>query len=341
MTDAPSSSSTEAPVPSRPPTLRERWARRPPGLGLWVGAGLLGVYLVAALSALIVFRGSLDQLSENSAWVPPFNPLGPSWTHPFGVMPGFGTDLFRALWQATPWDLSIVAAILAIDSTIGILLGAVAGLGEGGVVDGIVTFVGDSLGSIPSFFLVIVIFAGLATVSPKSVGIPVFVALFGVILWPTTARTVREQARAVSHEPFVEASRACGASRPRILFRHILPNSVAPVLAQIPLDVAPIFFVLSVFPWFINCQAPISLRNPGGHPGPFLAPILPPYSPLPSVSFPEWGFLLGFGTCEGFSFPGGFSYWWMYLFPLLAIVGLGLAIGLVCDGIARWRQFDR
>ncbi|MGA7649671.1 MAG: hypothetical protein WBW40_03060, partial [Thermoplasmata archaeon] len=61
----------------------------------------------------------------------------------------------------------------------------------------------------------------------------------------------------------------------------------------------------------------------------------------PSGSFPEWGYLLGFGTCEGTSFPGSFDYWWMYVFPLLAIVGLGVAIGLVCDGIERWRRLER
>jgi len=80
---------------------------------------------------------------------------------------------------------------------------------------------------------------------------------------------------------------------------------------------------------------------PYSPPTPYLVPYLPFFSPLPSSSFPEWGYLLGFGTCEGFSFPGGFNYWWMYLFPLLAIVGLGLAIGLLCDGIERWRHFDR
>ena len=336
------SGAIEPPPPPSRPSLRERWARRPPSLGFLVGAGMLAVYLVAALTALVVFRSSLDQLPQNVAWVPPYNPIGPSDAHLFGIMPGFGTDLFRAVWQATPWDLGIVAGILAIDVFLGFFLGAIAGLDEGGLVDGVVTFVGDSVASIPTFILAVVVFAGLLTVAPQAVGLPVFVAVFGVILWPTMARTVRERARIVAHQPYIEAARASGASFPRILVRHILPNSLGPVLAQLPLDVAPIFFVLSAFPWYYNCQLP------GGHPTPphtppvnYLVPVLPFFSPLPSSSFPEWGFLLGFGTCEGFSFPGGFDYWWMYLFPLLAIVGLGVALGLVCDGIERWRQFDR
>jgi peptide/nickel transport system permease protein len=342
MTDAPAPHPGDVPLPSQRPALRERWARRPPGLGFLVGAGLLAAYLVAALSALIVFRSSLDQLPRNLAWIPPFNPIGPSAAHPFGIMPGFGTDLFRAIWQATPWDLAIVAGILAIDAFLGFFLGAIAGLDEGGLVDAAVTFVGDSLGSIPTFVLAVVTFAGLLTVAPNAVGLPVFVAVFGIILWPTMARTVRERARTIAHAPYVDAARASGASFPRILVRHVMPNSVAPVLAQVPLDVAPVFFVLSAFPWYYNCQLPGGPPTPPFSPPiPYLVPSLPFFSPLPSGSFPEWGYLLGFGTCEGFDSSGVFASWWMYLFPLLAIVVLGLAIGLVCDGIERWRHFDR
>jgi len=342
MTAVKADSSTEMPEAPPRPSLRERLARRPPTLGFLVGAGLLAVYLAAALSALFVFRGSLDHLPRNVAWVPPFSPIGPSGAHPFGVMPGFGTDLFSALWRATPWDLGIVAGILAIDVFLGLFLGAIAGLDEGGPVDAVVTFTGDSIGTIPTFLLAAVVFAGLLTVAPSTVGIPVFIVVFGIILWPTMARTVRERARAIAHAPYVDAARASGASFPRILVRHVIPNALGPVLAQVPLDIAPIFFVLSAFPWYYTCEFP------GGHPTPpysppvpYLIPYLPFFSPLPSSSFPEWGYLLGFGTCEGFSFPGGFNYWWMYLFPLLAIVGLGLALGLLCDGIERWRHFDR
>jgi len=324
------------------PRLRERWARRPPNLGFLVGAGMLLVYLVAGVSALFVFRGSLDTLPANAAWMNSATVIGPSQAHPFGVMPGFGTDLFDALWRAAPWDLGIVTSILAIDVFLGFFLGAIAGLNEGGLADAFITFVCDSLGTIPTFVLASITFAGLLAVAPGSVGLPVFVAVFGVILWPTMARTVRERARIVAHERYTDSARASGASFSRILLRHIMPNSVGPVLAQLPLDLAPIFFVLAAFPWYYNCQLP------GGHPTPpfsppvpYLVPILPAFSPLPNSAFPEWGYLLGFGTCEAFTFPGNFGYWWMYLFPLLAIVGLGVAVGLVCDGIERWRHFDR
>jgi len=315
---------------------RNRLARRPLGPGLWLGLGILGTYLLAALSALVVFRNSLAQLSTNDAWVPapPFfaAPMGPSWTHPFGVLPGLGTDLFQAVWQATPWDLAIVASILAVDAILGWILGALAGMNEGGLLDAVVVFFGDSLGSIPSFFLVVALFAGLATVAPTSTGLPLFVLLFGLVLWPTIARTTRERARLVARESYLEGARASGAGRAYLFFHHILPNSISPLLAQLPIDVAPIFFVLTVFPWFWDCA---SSRPQPPFP-PYLVPSLPPSSPLPSVTFPEWGNLLAVGTCEGLSISTvGNTYWWMFLFPLLAIMILGIAIAFVCDGLDR------
>jgi ABC-type dipeptide/oligopeptide/nickel transport system permease subunit len=328
------------PPRARRPSWRSRWARRSPGAAFWTGFGILGVYLAAALSALVVFRGSLNVLPVNRAWIPPFHPIGPSWAHPFGVLPGFGTGLFGAIWRATPWDLAIVASILTIDVVLGLLLGTIAGLYEGGVVDAVVTFVGDSLGSIPPVFWAVFVFTMLAVVAPNDDDLVVFVVIFGLILWPTTARTVRERARIVSHDTYVEAARASGAGSGRVLVRHVLPNSVGPVLAQVPLNVAPIFFTLSVIPWFWNCvdRPP---PPPGTPPVLYIFPILPSFWPLPSPSFPEWGYLLGFGACEGFSIPGGFDYWWMYLFPLLTILVLGIAIALVCDGVERWQRFGR
>ena len=329
-TDAATASRTAEWLAAAPePTLRERWARRPLGTGLWSGVAVLAAYLVVALSAVFVFRNSLFQVPINPNWIPPFNILGPSAAHPFGVLPGLGTDLFRALWQATPWDLAIVAGILAIDAGLGWTLGALAGMNEGGVLDAVVTFLGDTLGAIPSFFLVVALFAGLATAAPNSTGLPMFVLLFGFILWPTIARTTRERARLVAREPFLESARASGAGRTYLFFRHILPNSVSPMLAQLPIDVAPIFFVLTIFPWFWDCS------GPGGSKGlTYLVASLPPYSPLPAVNFPEWGNLLAVGTCEGLPISTvGADYWWMVLFPLLAIVLLGIGIALVCDGI--------
>jgi len=322
------------PLPLQP-SWRERWKRRPFGFGMWAGVVVLGAYVGAAVSALIVFRNSVDQVPIDPNWIPPFSPIGPSWSHPFGVLPGLGTGLFRAVWQATPWDLAIVAAILALDAVLGWVLGALAGACEGSALDSVVVTLGDTFGAIPSFFLVVTLFAGLATAFPGSTGLPLFVVLFGMVLWPTIARTTRERARSIAREPYLESARASGAGRPYLFFRHVLPGSVSPLLAQLPIDVAPIFFVLTVFPWFWDCAGPGGAKVSGPF-GDFFVASLPPYSPLPAVNFPEWGNLLAIGACSGLpiSTVGG-PYWWMFFFPLIAILGLGVAIALVCDGIDR------
>lgn len=315
---------------------RRRFSSRSFGFEVWVGIGLLAFYFAVALSALVVFGGSVGSLSVNSSWIPPFTPIGPSWSHPFGILAGLGTGLFTAIWKATPWDLAIVFSILALDATLGLLLGALAGMKPGGRVDTVVTFLCDSMGAIPAVFLVIVLFAGIATVAPKTANLGVFVVLFGIVLWPTIARTVREKVRTISHEQYVEAARASGAGDFRVLVRHILPYSLGPVLAQIPLDFGAIFLVLSVFTWFFNCAGPYPPAGDISYP----VAVLPPISPLPAVNFPEWGNLLGLGACWGFTIAIGPIYWWMFLFPLIAIVGLGIAIGLFCDGIDRWLRMQ-
>jgi ABC-type dipeptide/oligopeptide/nickel transport system permease subunit len=337
MTAASPGSSPSAP---KPPGWRERLARRPLGGETWAGLVLLGIYVGVALSAVIAFGASLDRVPTQIAWIPPppffRNTLGPSAAHPFGVLPGIGTDLFRAVWQATPWDLAIVAGILVFDVAIGWTLGALAGMNEGGPIDSVVRFVGDTIGAIPSFFWVIALLAGLAFAAPGALTLPVFVVVFGMVIWPTTARTTRERARAVAREPFLESARASGARPSYLYFRHILPNSVSPLLAQIPIDVAPIFFVLTTFPWFWDCAGPNVNHKPGGVPVYYIVPTIPPFSPLPSVNFPEWGNLLAVGTCEGLPIStAGPVFWWMFVPTLIAILGLGIGIALVCDGLSR------
>jgi ABC-type dipeptide/oligopeptide/nickel transport system permease subunit len=335
--------------PSRPPapkqlSFRQRLKRRPLGAETWAGLILLGVYAGVAVSAIFVFGSSLDQLPINDSWVgpPPFfrATLGPSQAHPFGVLPGLGTDLFQAVWKATPYDLAIVAAILLFDVALGWTLGSLAGMTEGSLLDSVIRFVGDSFAAVPSFFWVVAILAGLATVAPGALNLTVFVIVFGFVIWPTTARTTRERARVVAREPFLESARASGASRRYIYFRHVLPNSTGPLLAQLPIDIAPIFFVLTVLPWFWDCA--LSTNHAGSSvPSPFMVPSNPTYSPLPSVAFPEWGNLLAVGTCEGFPIStAGPVFWWMFVPTLLAILGLGIATALLCDGLARRASRD-
>jgi peptide/nickel transport system permease protein len=142
------------------------------------------------------------------------------------------------------------------------------------------------------------------------------------VLWPYYARPVRARAERVAREPYVEASRAAGASSTRLLTRHVLPNSLYPVFAQIPIDVYNIFFVLTVFP-YLGC---ISLRTGGSAGYAWL-------TPLPTIPFPEWGTILAVGACYGWQPIWNLNFWWMYAFPAAAIVLFGIAMALTCDGM--------
>ncbi len=332
-------SPARASSPSGDSDLRRRhgrgWPRSHPfPIEVWIGVGLLAAYAVVGVSAIVVFGSSLSRVPTTQMWVPPYPaPPSPSWSHPFGVLSGVGTGLFTAIWRATPWDLAIVFSILSIDGALALVLGSIAGMTPRGWVDRTVTFVSDSIGSVPPVMLLVVLLLGLSVVARTTVNLPIFVLLFGLLLWPPAARGVRSRARRAAQTEYVEASRASGARESRILVRHVFPASIGPVLAQIPVDVAAIFLMLSAFTWIANCVNPADFfATTAAYP----LPTLPPITPLPSVYFPEWGNLLGIGMCWGLNTTAGPDFWWMYTFPLLAIVGLGIALALLCDGLDRW-----
>lgn len=292
---------------------------------LWAGGGLLATFLAVAAYALVAFRAHAGTLALDPALVASYPPAGPSWGHPLGVIRVFtgGTDELAAILQATPFDLAIVGGILGGAAIVGLLLGGAAGTREGRGLDLAITFFADLLAGVPPFLLVAILLANVQLFLRPEGYLPAFVLLYLAILWPAYARLVRARAREVNARPFVEAAEAAGARPSRILRRHVLPNSFAPVLAQFPIDIAGIFFVLTVFP-FLNCFQ-------GG-----VQQAYPLLTPLPTQAFPEWGYLLAQGTCGGWSIFPTANAWWMYAFPAAAIVLLGIAVALACDGVEKY-----
>jgi peptide/nickel transport system permease protein len=293
-------------------------------LPLAVGTLLLAGFGLVACAAVLLYGPNLAVLPEDPTLAALVRPPGPTLAHPFGVEGGIGVDVMRALFQATPWDLALVGGPILLAVAVGLLLGAYAGA-QGGAADGVVTFGADLLIGVPPFFLVIVLFLGVQHLIPISDGMLAFVLLFAFVLWPYYARPVRARAQQVAQLGYVEAARAAGAPRGRLLARHVIPNSVFPVLAQVPVDVYNVFFVLTVYQ-YLGCFA-----GPGGFGGRSLAVL----SPLPSANFPEWGYLLAQGVCGGWSPLAGSDFWWMYAFPAATILLFGLAVTLTCDGLQR------
>lgn len=320
----------------RPPVLagppeegppEELWVRR---RGLWlarlsrnislsVGGVLVGFFLFVGLAAVIDFGPRLGNLPSNfllgnADFVP-----GPSWAHPFGFMGGNGVDILPAVFQATPWDLALVGGPIVGALFLGLGLGGVAATGSTRVDVGL-TFLTDLLVGVPPWILIIVFFLAVQPLVPPEDSLLLFGIVAILVLWPFYARPIRARAKVVAVEPFVEAARAVGATRSRLLVRHILPNSLYPAFAQVPVDIFNMFFVLTAFP-YIGCAAGAAFGY---------------VTPLPTTVFPEWGYLLATGACRGFSVLPQLNFWWMYLFPLGTIVLFTSAVTFLCDGLLRW-----
>jgi peptide/nickel transport system permease protein len=289
---------------------------------LVAGAAFLGVFVAVAVAALLRYGAALGNLPVSIPYAAGVNPPGPSWAHPFGVMNGVGIEVLPALVRATPIDLALIGGIVALAVTIGVILGSYAAL-VGGPADALVTGATDILVGVPPFFLVMVLFLGLQAYLLSTSYLLVFGILFAVVLWPYHARPVRARALQVAGEPYVESVRATGGTTGRILVRHVIPNSLYPVMAQIPVDVYNILFVLTVFP-FLGCFG-------GGAAGFYQYLTI-----LPQTVYPEWGYLLAAGACYGWSPLAAVNHWWMYTFPALVIIAFGIAVTLTCDGFDRF-----
>jgi peptide/nickel transport system permease protein len=294
---------------------------------LLLGLGLAGFFIGTSIDAVVTFGPHLDAMYSRVDWVNPPSafPPGPSASHPLGVLDVLGVDGATSLFQATPWDVALVAGITVPSALLGLLLGAAAGAGNR-LASGLVVIGGDLVLSIPAPFLVILVFLSVSRFLEPDQYLWVFGLAFIAILWPYHARVVRQRAVIVGQENYVESARAAGASRGWVIRRHILPNSFVPVLAQVPVDVASIFFVLTAFP-YANCLGGGGTSTTFG-----IA------SPLPSRAFPEWGWLAANGACYGYAPVLAANFWWMYVFPIAAIALFSGTVLLLCDGLERFVQ---
>jgi peptide/nickel transport system permease protein len=215
-----------------------------------------------------------------------------STTYPLGT-DYFGRNLLNMIILAVPLDLEISFTIVAVAATFGIVLGSIAAY-AGGILDEIVLRATDVFFAIPSLVLAIVL------VSLFSRSFFFLVVAVAITWWPVYVRLVRSQVLSEKEKPYVEALRSVGASRMRILFRHILPNSIYPVLVQATLDIGGVILVFSAL-MFLG------------------------FSPSPLT--PELGNLVQRGIQNVFTAP------WLVVFPGLTILLIALAFNLLGDGL--------
>jgi peptide/nickel transport system permease protein len=274
-------------------------AKIPRGAALRRGLRANPLLVVGAVaSASIVLIALLAPL------LAPFPGDAGTATHPFAVLHApsaqhwFGTDnvgrdvLSRVLYGARISPL-IAFIVLLIASAIGIPLGLAAGY-FGGWIDEVIMRVTDIFLAFPPLLLAL----AFAAVLPAT--LTTVIIAIAISWWPWYVRLIRGQAASVTGRPYIEACRALGIPRRRIILRHILPNSITPLIVQISLDVGGVILTASALS--------------------FLG--LGPQDPIP-----DWGLMVSEGQAY-FT-----TAWWVVTFPGIAILLTAFAFNLLGDGL--------
>lgn len=193
----------------------------------WLSAALISLVIVVA-----VFPGLFTQTPPNSN-CQLANSNGPAAPgHPLGFTKQ-GCDVYSRIIYGTSTSLSVGLVVILLTSVIGIVFGALAGF-YGGWVDTVLSRAGDIFFSIPYILAAVVIMS----VFSANRNIFIIALAIGIFAWPSTARVLRSEVLRVKNADFVMASTALGLSRFRILLRHVLPNSIAPVLVVTTISLA-------------------------------------------------------------------------------------------------------
>lgn len=175
----------------------------------------------------------------------------PSWTHWFGT-DDLGRDLFTRTWHGARISLLVGVTAALVDMLIGVLYGSIAAC-SGKRVDEFMMRFADILYALPYMLVVIILMVVLG-----SGLIPIIIAMT-LIGWITMARIVRGQILQLKNLEYVLAARALGASFWRILFRHLIPNAMGPIIITMTLTVPAAIFTEAFLSFLgLGIQAPIA-----------------------------------------------------------------------------------
>lgn len=234
-------------------------------------------------------------------WIAPYDPdaldvkailLSPSLTHWMGT-DALGRDVLSRMLFGGRISLLVGIVAVGISTTIGIILGALAGYYRGWV-DTVIMRLVDVMLSIPSFFLILAVIAFL---TPSMLNIMIVI---GLTSWMGVTRLVRAEFLSLSSREFILASRTLGAKDKRLIFKHLLPNSLTPIIVSTVLGVAGAVLL----------ESGLSFLGLGVRP--------------PDAS---WGNILADGR-EYIQFA-----WWLSLYPGLAILFTVLGYNLLGEGL--------
>jgi peptide/nickel transport system permease protein len=253
-----------------------------------IGLVLLAILTFAAIAAPLITDQDPNRASISLYRKPP------SWDHILGS-DASGRDVFARLLYAGRISLSVGLVAVAIYTAIGVILGAFAGF-YGGWVDSAIMRLADIVLAFPTLVVIITL---VSLLGPSVWNIMVVIGLLG---WPPIARILRAQFLSLREQEFVIASRSMGASNGRIIFRHLLPNALAPIIVAATFGIAGAILL----------EAGLSFLGLGVQP--------------PTAS---WGNMLN----DAQSLPVLESMPWLWLPPGVMIALAVLSINFIGDGL--------
>ena len=275
-----------------------RFKRHRPAM---IGLVVLSLLVIYALGGSIFLSEKFANFNDTSQRL-----LAPTIDHPFGT-DSIGRDVLARTIYGGQISLLIGLTAVVVETILGILVGALAGF-YGGIVDNILMRITEAMLNIPEIFLLIVMAKYFGGKIPEldlfgrtfSGSVVVIVLIIGLTSWMYLARIVRAQFLSLKENEFVLAARATGTRNIDIIFRHILPNSVAPIVVSATLGVANA----------ILAEAYISFLGLG---------VQPPTA--------TWGNMLDGANNYLESAP------WLWFFPGLLILLTVLSINFLGDGL--------
>jgi peptide/nickel transport system permease protein len=271
-------------VPTRAGRRRRLVPRRPAAL---VGLAILAIVMLSAVLAPLLSPHDPNAQDVTLRLLPPFQAGSPYFLGTDQV----GRDVLSRIIYGTRVALLVGVASVAISGAIGIVLGLVSGF-YGGIVDDLIGWLANVELAFPFILL------ALAVVAVIGAGLANLIVVLSAVAWVVYARIVRAETLAVRDLEYIQAARAIGVSDARILFRHVLPNVLTPVIVIATFEVARM----------IISEASLSFLGLGVE-----------------QSIPSWGSMLADG--RQYLSTG----WWVATFPGLGIMLTVLAINLVGD----------
>ncbi len=271
-------------------------------------AAVVSCFVISILALFVVLAPFTARYGVNqSVQAPPnsfLSPRGIAWLGTDDI----GRDIYSRLIYGVRVSLLIGLASALISVTLGALVGAIAGF-RGGKFDDIMMRVTDLFLAFPFLVTLLVVrnvlgaLPWMKPITGEMNSVRFIIVLFGIFGWMGVARIVRGQVLSLKEREFVEAARAVGASRRYIIARHLLPNSVGPIMVALTFSVVGAIISESTLAFF-------------------------GYGPQAGDGATSLGILVG--QAKGAVQTG---FWWLAVFPCLALIVIALSINFIGDAL--------